>query len=114
MPDAELMKVLEQPEEICDPENQNDDHQAVQNRFDLALHGNEPVYKPQQNACCDNRDEDGGKRHFIFSSRLSGSMPGGHLRRGCERSARWARERSKKGESMLRSILILPIRWENS
>jgi len=34
-PDAELMEVVEYSIKIRDPQNQNDDHQTVQERFDL-------------------------------------------------------------------------------
>jgi hypothetical protein len=76
-PDAELIEVLKQSVEVCNPQDQDDDHQAVQERFDLSLHGNESVHKPQQDACCNNRDEDGGKWHIVFSSHFSKSMPQG-------------------------------------
>jgi hypothetical protein len=79
-PDAELMEVIEQPVEIRDPQNQNDDNQAVQDRFDLTLHGDESVHNPQQKACCDNGDEHGGEWHIVFSNHFSGSAPPGHLR----------------------------------
>jgi hypothetical protein len=76
-PDAELVEVVEYPIEIRDPQNQNDNHQAVQDRFDLSLHGDEPVHKPQQQPCCNKSDEDGGKRHFMFSIHFSDSIPHG-------------------------------------
>ena len=66
--------MIEHPVKICDPQDQNNDHQAVQDRFDLSLHGNESVHKPQQDACCNNRDEDGGKWHIVFSNHFSKSM----------------------------------------
>jgi hypothetical protein len=77
MPDMELIEVLKQPVEICDPYDQNNDDQAVQDRFDLCLHRNEPVHKPQQDACCNDRDEDSGKWHFMFSILFSDSIPHG-------------------------------------
>ena len=46
-PDVELPEMIEQPIEIPDPQNQNDDHHAIQDRFDLPLHRNKPVHKPQ-------------------------------------------------------------------
>jgi hypothetical protein len=67
MPDAELIEVLEQSVEIRNPQDQDDDHQAIQDRFDLSLHGNESVHKPQQDACCNNCDKDSGKWHIVFS-----------------------------------------------
>jgi hypothetical protein len=73
-PDAELIEVLKQSVEIRNPQDQDDDHQAVQKRFDLSLHGDESVHKPQQDACCNYRDEDGGKWHIVFSNHFSKSM----------------------------------------
>ena len=70
-PDAELVEAIEQTIEIRDPQNQNNDNQAVQDRFDLSLHRDEPVHKPQQDACRNNRDKDGGKWHFVFSIHFS-------------------------------------------
>jgi hypothetical protein len=70
VPDAELPEMVKQPIEIPDPQNQNDDYQSVQDRFDLSLHGNKPVYEPQNNPYCDNCDDYGGKRHFIFSDQF--------------------------------------------
>jgi len=72
-----LIEVLKQPKEIRDPYDQNNDDQAIQDRFDLSLHGDESVHKPQQDACCNNRDEDGGKWHIVFSNHFSKSMPQG-------------------------------------
>jgi hypothetical protein len=41
------MEVIKHPIEIRDPQDQNDYHQTVQDRFDLSLHGDEPVDNPQ-------------------------------------------------------------------
>jgi hypothetical protein len=76
-PDTELIEVLKQPVEICDPYDQNNDNQAVQDRFDLPLHGDESVHKPQQDACCNNRDDDGGKWHIVFSNHFPDSIRSG-------------------------------------
>jgi hypothetical protein len=67
MPDAELIEVLKQPVKICDPYDQDNDNQAIQDRFDLPLHGDKSVHKPQQDACCNNRDKNSGKWHIVFS-----------------------------------------------
>ena len=69
--------MLKQSVEIRNPQDQDDDHQAIQDRFDLSLHGDESVHEPQQDACCNNRDEDGGKWHFVFSNHSSNSIPQG-------------------------------------
>jgi hypothetical protein len=71
---TKLPEVIKQPIEIRNPQNQNDDHQAIQDRFDLSLHWNEPVHKPQQEACCDYCDDDGGKRHIVFSNHFPVSI----------------------------------------
>jgi hypothetical protein len=112
-PDAELIEVLKQPVEIRNPQNQNEDNHAVQNRFDLPLHGDESVHKPQQKPCCDNRDEYGGKWHIVFSNRFSGSVPRASSR-SYKLSTRLAWEPPERGERLLRFILILPSQWRNS
>lgn len=66
-PDVELPEVIKDSKEICEPQNQNDDNHAIQNRFDLSLHGDEPVYKPQQKPNCDDCNDDGSKWHILFS-----------------------------------------------
>jgi hypothetical protein len=71
------MEVLKQPVEIRNPQDQDDDHQAIQNRLDLSLHWNEPVHKPQQNTCCNDREEDSSKWHVVYSNHFSDSMPWG-------------------------------------
>jgi hypothetical protein len=70
-----LIEVLKQSVEIRNPQNQDDDDQSIQERFDLALHGDESIHKPQQDACCNNCDEDGGKWHFVFSNHFSIRSP---------------------------------------
>jgi hypothetical protein len=77
MSDAELIEVLKQPVEISDPYDQNNHNQSIEDRFDLPLHGDESVHKPQQDACRNNRDEDGGKWHILFSNHFSKSIPQG-------------------------------------
>jgi hypothetical protein len=66
-PDAELPQMIKQPVEVRKPQNQNDDDHAIQDRFDLSLHWDEPVHKPQQKPDCDDCDDDGGKWHIMFS-----------------------------------------------
>lgn len=74
MPDAELPEVVKQPKEISEPHNQNDDYQAIQDRFDLPLHRNESVYEPQHNSYCDNCEDDRGKWHFKLSNLILGRV----------------------------------------
>ena len=71
MPDTELIEVLKHPIKIRDPYDQNNDNQAIQDRFDLPLHGDEPVDKLQQKPCCNECDEYGGKWHIVFSDHFS-------------------------------------------
>jgi hypothetical protein len=67
-PDAELPQMIKQPVEVRKPQNQNNDDHAIQDRFDLSLHWDEPVHEPQQEPHGDNCDDDGGKWHFTFSN----------------------------------------------
>ena len=39
---------MEQPSNIKDPQNHGNDHDAVQNRLDGSLHGNEAIHQPQE------------------------------------------------------------------
>jgi hypothetical protein len=74
-PDAKLVEVLKQPVKIRDPQNQNNHYQSIQDRLDLTLHRDESVHNPQQNTRRNNRDENGGKWHFVFSSHFLDSIP---------------------------------------
>jgi hypothetical protein len=40
---------MEQPGNIQDPQNDGYDHDAVENRLDSSLHGNESIHQPQEN-----------------------------------------------------------------
>lgn len=62
-----------QPVEIRNPQDQDHDNHTIQNRFDLSLHWDEPVYDPQEEPGCDNGDDDGGKRHVVLSNLFSNS-----------------------------------------
>jgi hypothetical protein len=55
-PDAELIEVLKQSVETRNPQDQDYDHHAIQDRFDLSLHEDESVHKPQQDVGCNNRE----------------------------------------------------------
>jgi len=77
MPDSELMEVLKEPVEIRNPQNQDDDDQAIQDRFDLSLHWDKFVNEPQHNPNRDNCEDHSGKRHTMFSSHFSDSIPHG-------------------------------------
>jgi hypothetical protein len=75
LPDVELPEVIKQPIEIRKPQNQNDNHHTIQDRFDLSLHWDEPVHKPQQKPDGNNCDDNGGKWHFMFSNLNIGHDP---------------------------------------
>jgi hypothetical protein len=107
------MEVIEHPIKICDPQDQNYDHKAVKDRFDLSLHGDEPVHDPQQKSCCDKCDEYSCKRHIVFSNHSLGLAPrniAGKLRT-IDSLSEGAIER---GERLLRLIGILPSQLRNS
>lgn len=70
--DAEVFEVVKHTIEIRDPQNQNDDYQAVQDRFDLSLHRNKSVDKPKHKSYRDNCDDDGGKWHIKRSNLILG------------------------------------------
>jgi hypothetical protein len=63
-PNAKMLKISEYSVEIGDPQDQHNHHDAIQDRFDLSLHWDKPVHKPQQKPCCDDCDQDGAKWHF--------------------------------------------------
>jgi hypothetical protein len=67
-PNAEVVEVVKHTIEIRDPQNQNDDDQAIQDRFDLPLHRDKPVDEPKDKAYRDNCDDDSGKWHFKRSN----------------------------------------------
>jgi hypothetical protein len=46
MSNAELSNIAEQVEDPQEPDDYGDYHHSVQNSFDLALHGYEPIYQP--------------------------------------------------------------------
>jgi hypothetical protein len=101
----ELGKVAKQTVEIRNPQNQNDDDHTIEDRFDLSLHGNEPVHKPQQQPDCDDRDDDGGKRHSMFSIRFFrfDSHSGRRLRDAGDRFTERGISREEKSDSRLHS-----------
>jgi len=67
--DAELGKIFVQTKYLHQPQNQNNDDDAVQNSFDLTLHRNEPVHKPEQDADYADRDHNGDEGHWKISNR---------------------------------------------
>jgi hypothetical protein len=63
--DAELLEMSKYPVEISDPQNQYDHYDTIQDRFNLSLHWDKPIYKPQQKTCRDKRDQYSGKWHLF-------------------------------------------------
>jgi hypothetical protein len=49
LPNANMGKGMEQSKDVEQPQNYEDYYQAVQDRFDGCLHGNEGVDQPQEN-----------------------------------------------------------------
>ena len=74
-PDAKMLEVSKYSVEIRNPQNKDDHYDAIQDRFNLSLHWDEPVYKPQQKPCGNKCDQDSGKWHFIFSNHFRGLGP---------------------------------------
>jgi hypothetical protein len=71
-PDTEMLKMSEYSVEIRNPQNQDDYNDTIQDRFNLSLHWDEPVHKPQEKTCGNKRDQDSGKWHFVFSNHVLG------------------------------------------
>lgn len=69
-PDPKMLEVPKDPVEIRDPQDEDNHYNSIQDRFDLTLHWDKPVHKPQQKTCCNKRDQDSGKWHTVFSDRL--------------------------------------------
>src|SRR6185295_10843124 len=58
IPDVDSGKGMKQSENIQQPENHGDYHDAVQDRLDGRLHRNEAVHQPQQNTYHDQNFQD--------------------------------------------------------
>lgn len=54
--DPDMTQPVEDAEDVEQPQDYEDHHDAIEDRFDAALHGNEPIHNPEQNA-----DNDEGK-----------------------------------------------------
>jgi hypothetical protein len=67
MPDAELGKVVEEAEYLQKPQNDGNHDNAIQNALDLTLHGDEAVYQPKKQPDHAKCDDNGDKRHLMFS-----------------------------------------------
>jgi len=67
--DTELGEVFEQAEYPQDPKDDSNHNNGIQDALDLALHGDEAVHKPQQQADDAECDNNGDKGHWVFSFR---------------------------------------------
>jgi hypothetical protein len=108
------MEVIEHPVKICNPQDQNNDNQAVQDRFDLSLHGDEPVHNPQQKSCCNKCNEYSGKRHIVFSNRFLGSVPPGHPREVANDRLIWRGSHQKEENDYSTSLLFFQVNGEKA
>jgi hypothetical protein len=106
------MEVIEHPVKICDPQDQDNDNQTVQDRFDLSLHGDEPVHNPQQKSCCNKCDEYSCKRHIVFSSHSLGSVPPGHLREVASDRLTWRKSDREEENDYSASFLFFQVNGE--
>jgi hypothetical protein len=80
----------------------------------LSLHRDESVHKPQQDSCCNNRENDGGKWHIVCSPIISRMRYSKGSSRSYGRLTHFAWEPSERGERLLRFTSILLNRWGNS
>jgi hypothetical protein len=74
MPHAKLGNVSEKTENFQKPENHRNHDNGIQDALDLALHRDVAVDQPKQQANHGKRDNNGDKRHFIFSNRCAGEI----------------------------------------
>ena len=58
-------QAVKEAEDIEEPEHHGDDDHAIENRLDVALHGDEAIHKPEQNAHDDERDYEIDKWHTV-------------------------------------------------
>ena len=59
-------QTMKEAEGIEEPEDHGDDDHAIEDRLDVALHGDETIHQPKQNADHDERDNKIDKRHTIL------------------------------------------------
>lgn len=53
-PTWNCLRGIKQSIEIREPQNENDDNHSIPDRFDLSLHGDEPVHTPQEKPDCND------------------------------------------------------------
>jgi len=61
---------VKQSEDVDEPYNEHDYDNAVQDSFDLTLHGNEAIDQPKQHADYADRENNRDKWHFMYSNRF--------------------------------------------
>jgi len=54
---------MEQSKDVQEPQDNGEDHDAVQNRLDGCLHRNEPIHEPQKHADYDENFDQLNERH---------------------------------------------------
>ena len=98
MSDANMLKRVKHPKEVSYPQDEDDNDEPVQDRFDLRLHRNksvdEPQHKPNSNDC----DDDGSKRHILFSVRFASTVRALAIVGKFNQSTHLARQSSERGE----------------
>jgi hypothetical protein len=61
-------QAMKEAKDIEEPEDHGDDNDAIEDRLDVALHGDEAIHKPKQDAHDDERDYEIDKGHKILFS----------------------------------------------
>jgi hypothetical protein len=56
---------MKEPEDIQDPQNHGNHHDAVQDGLDGGLHGDEAIHQPQQNAHYYQNFQELNQRHNL-------------------------------------------------
>jgi len=60
---VDMVQPVEDAEDIEQPQDHHDHDDAIENRFNVALHGDEPIDEPEQNAHNDQGKNEVHKRH---------------------------------------------------
>ncbi len=66
MADLELSEIAEEPEYLQKPKDHCNYYNAIENSFDLALHGDKAVDEPHNNANNDKGENQSHKGHFAL------------------------------------------------
>jgi hypothetical protein len=70
---VDLAQPVEDAKDIEQPQDDADDHDAIEDRFDIALHRDEPIHKPEQKADNDERDHETDEGHRYLISETAGA-----------------------------------------